>query len=125
MEQTKNTNRGAPAEAAAGPQAGGGPAVGLDLIVKEVLAMGAARARALWCLHVHARKVRAAARELAAALAESRDVWNWPGDRLPVGDEMSQHVEKLTHRLRVETDAHHRLEGLFKTVGRGRSVQAV
>lgn len=138
MEQTKNTNRGAPAPGAtvspcaAGrpgatvrPGAGAGPGVGLDLIVREVLEAGAAKAKALWCLHVHSRKVRAAARDLADALGESRDVWNWPGDRLPVGDEMSRHVEKLTHRLKMETDTHCRLEALFRTVGRGRSVRTV
>ena len=101
------------------------PHVGLDLIVREVLEAGTAKVKALLRLYVHSRKVRAAARELAEALAESRDVWNWPGDRLPVGDEMSEHVEKLTRRLKVETDAHSRLAALFRTAGWGRSVQAV
>ncbi|MFE8887936.1 hypothetical protein ACFYLX_19010 [Pseudarthrobacter enclensis] len=99
--------------------------VGLDLIVREVVEAGVAKTYALLRLYIHSRKVRAAARELAAALGESRDVWNWPGDRLPVGDEMSQQVEKLTRRLKLETEAHHRFEALFKTVGWGRSVAAV
>jgi hypothetical protein len=99
--------------------------VGLDLIVREVVEAGVAKTHALLRLYIHSRKVRAAARELAAALGESRDVWNWPGDRLPVGDEMSQQVEKLTRRLKLETEAHHRFEALFKTVGWGRSVAAV
>ena len=55
----------------------------------------------------------------------SREVWSWPGDRLPVGDEMSQQVERLTRRLKLETEAHVRLEALFKTAGGGRSVLAL
>jgi hypothetical protein len=83
------------------------------------------KGRALLRLYVHSRRVRAAARALAEALAESRDVWNWPGDRLPVGVEMSDQVEKLTRRLKLETEAHTRLEVLFKSVELGRSPAAV
>jgi hypothetical protein len=112
---------GIPSAAEATPEHG----IGLDVIVRQVLAAGAGKARALLRLYVHSRKVRAAARALADALAESRDVWNWPGDRLPVGAEMSQQVERLTRRLKLETEAHYRLEALFKTVDWGRSVQAL
>jgi hypothetical protein len=52
-------------------------------------------------------------------------VWSWPGDRLPVGAEMSQQVERLTRRLKLETEAHVRLEALFRTAGGGRSVLAL
>lgn len=83
------------------------------------------KGRALLRVYFHRRKVRAAATALAAALAESREVWSWPGDRLPVGDEMSQQVERLTRRLNLETEAHVRLEALFKTAGGGRSVLAL
>ena len=64
-------------------------------------------------------------KELENALAESREVSSWPGDRLPVGEEMSRHVEKLTRRLKLETEAHHRLGILFKTAGGGHSVAAL
>lgn len=101
------------------------PAVGLDFIVRDVLAAGAGKAKALLRVYLHSRKVRAAAHALAEALAESRDVWNWPGDRLPVGAEMSQQVEKLTRRLKLETEAHYRLEALFRTAAGGRSVPAL
>jgi hypothetical protein len=119
-----------PVDAAAKPEvpmehAAAKPAVGLDLIVREVLAAGAGKAKALLRLYLHSRKVRAAAHALAEALAESRDVWNWPGDRLPVGAEMSQQVEKLTRRLKLETEAHYRLEALFRTAAGGRSVPAL
>ncbi|WP_223253018.1 hypothetical protein [Arthrobacter sp. AFG7.2] len=93
-------------------------------------AQAAARAaldkgRALLRVYFHRRKVRAAAAALAEALAESREVWSWPGDRLPVGAEMSQQVERLTRRLKLETEAHVRLEALFRTAGGGRSVLAL
>jgi hypothetical protein len=101
------------------------PGVGLDLIVREVLAAGAGKAKGLLRLYLHSRKVRAAAHALAEALAESRDVWNWPGDRLPVGAEMSQQVERLTRRLKLETEAHNRLEALFRSADGGRSVPAL
>jgi hypothetical protein len=38
---------------------------------------------------------------------------------------MSRHVEKLTRRLKLETEAHHRLGVLFKTAGGGHSVPAL
>lgn len=86
---------------------------------------GADKAKALLRLYFHSRKVRAAAKELEQALAESREVSSWPGDRLPVGEEMSRHVEKLTWRLKVETEAHHRFANLLKTAGGGHSLAAL
>jgi hypothetical protein len=83
------------------------------------------KGRALLRVYFHRRKVRAAASALAEALAESRELWSWPGDRLPVGAEMSQQVEKLTRRLKLETEAHHRLEALFRTADWSRSVPAL
>ncbi|MFP5311176.1 MAG: hypothetical protein ACLGH7_01995, partial [Actinomycetes bacterium] len=65
------------------------------------------------------------ARELERALAASREISSWPGDRLPVGEEMSRRVEKLTRRLKLETEAHHRLEVRFKTAGGRHSVAAL
>ncbi|MFD5276064.1 hypothetical protein ACFWIX_00745 [Pseudarthrobacter sp. NPDC058362] len=58
--------------------------------------------------------MRALARELADALAESREVSSWPGDRLQVGAAVSEHVEKLTRRLHIETEAHGRLAALAR-----------
>ncbi|MFF1881673.1 hypothetical protein ACFVVC_09430 [Pseudarthrobacter sp. NPDC058196] len=86
---------------------------------------GADKARALLRLYFHSRKVRAAAKDLEQALAESREVSSWPGDRLPVGEEMSRHVEKLTRRLKLETEAHIRFANLFKTAGGGHSLAAL
>lgn len=98
----------------------------IDATRVQAAALGALdKGRALLRVYFHRRKVRAAATALAAALAESREVWSWPGDRLPVGDEMSQQVERLTRRLKLETEAHVRLEALFKTAGGGRSVLAL
>lgn len=100
------------------------PAAGVPVAL-GVIGAGTAKAKALVRLYIHSRKVRAAARALAEALAESREVWSWPGDRLPLGTEMSQQVERLTRRLKLETEAHNRLEALFKTAGGGRSVLAL
>jgi hypothetical protein len=83
------------------------------------------KGRALLRVYFHSRKVRAAANALAQALAESREASSWPGDRLPVGEELSAQVEKLTHRLKLETEAHNRLEALFRSVDLGRSAAAV
>lgn len=93
--------------------------------MEQVKRKGADKARALLRLYFHSRKVRAAARELEHALAESREVSSWPGDRLQVGDDMSKQVERLTHRLKLETEAHHRLGVLFKSAGGGHSVAAL
>lgn len=82
------------------------------------------KGRALLRVYFHSRKVRAAADALAQALAESREASSWPGDRLPVGAEMSVQVEKLTRRLKLETEAHNRLEALFRSVDVGRSAAA-
>lgn len=101
------------------------PAGGEQAWPREILAASTARARALLCLYLHSRKVRAAAKALSAALAESREVSSWPGDRLPVGAAMSDRVERLTRRLKVEMEAHNRLEALLKTVDLRRSAAAV
>ena len=82
-----------------------------------------AKGRALLRVYVHSRKVRAAGRALADALAESREVSSWPGDRLPVGAEISEQVEQLTRRLTLELQTHGRLEQLLRTAG-GHSVPA-
>jgi hypothetical protein len=97
----------------------GGEAVPGDLLQAAV-----DKGRALLRVYFHSRKVRAAANALAQALAESREASSWPGDRLPVGAEMSVQVEKLTRRLKLETEAHNRLEALFKSVDLGRSAAA-
>jgi hypothetical protein len=104
--------------------------MGQNEIKDQTVAQAAAcaaldKGRALLRVYFHRRKVRAAATALAEALAESREVWSWPGDRLPVGAEMSQQVERLTRRLKLETEAHVRLEALFRTAGGGRSVLAL
>ncbi|UKA70714.1 hypothetical protein [Arthrobacter sp. FW306-06-A] len=93
--------------------------------MEQVKRKGADKAKAWLRVYFHSRKVRAASRELEHALAESREVSSWPGDRLPVGEEMSRHVEKLTRRLKLETEAHRRLEVLLKTAGGGHSVAAL
>lgn len=77
------------------------------------------RGRALLRVYLHARKVRLAAAALASALAESREASSWPGDRLPVGAEMSAQVERLTRRLKLETEAHSRLEVCFGNLSGG------
>jgi hypothetical protein len=92
---------------------------------RELLRAALDKGRALLRVYFHSRKVRAAADALAHALAESREVSSWPGDRLPVGKEMSDQVERLTRRLKLETEAHNRLEALFKSVDLGRSAVAV
>jgi hypothetical protein len=92
---------------------------------RDMLRAALDKGRALLRVYFHSRKVRAAANALAQALAESREASSWPGDRLPVGEEMSAQVEKLTRRLSLETEAHNRLEALFKSVELGRSAAAV
>lgn len=82
--------------------------------MQKMMKNGAVRAKALLRLYVHSRKLRAAVRELARALAESREVSSWPGDRLAVGAAVSEQVEKLTRRLHIETEAHGRLAALAK-----------
>jgi hypothetical protein len=91
----------------------------------DVLHAALDKGRALLRVYFHSRKVRAAANALAQALADSREASSWPGDRLPVGEEMSALVEKLTRRLKLETEAHNRLEALFRSVNLGRSAAAV
>ena len=83
------------------------------------------KGRALLRVYFHSRKVRAAAKALAQALSDSREASSWPGDRLPVGKEMSEQVEKLTRRLNLETEAQTRLEALFRTADGSRSVAAL
>lgn len=109
-----------PAGSELDPLKSGGESVPGDLL-QAALDKG----RALLRVYFHSRKVRAAANALAQALAESREASSWPGDRLPVGAEMSVQVEKLTRRLKLETEAHNRLEALFKSVDLGRSAAAV
>jgi hypothetical protein len=91
----------------------------------DVLHAAVDKGRALLRVYFHSRKVRAAANALAQALADSREASSWPGDRLPVGEEMSALVEKLTRRLKLETEAHNRFEVLFRSVDLGRSAAAV
>jgi hypothetical protein len=92
---------------------------------RDLLRAALDKGRALLRVYFHSRKVRAAANALAQALAESRESSSWPGDRLPVGEEMSAQVEKLTRRLKLETEAQTRLAALFKSVDLGRSAAAV
>ena len=82
--------------------------------MEHVKTGGPAKAKALLRLYLHSRKLRAAARDLAEALAESREVSSWPGDRLQVGAAVSEHVERLTRRLHVEIEAHRRLSALAR-----------
>ncbi|WP_236557652.1 hypothetical protein [Arthrobacter sp. 9AX] len=135
-----NTDRTTAAAAACAPVAcaspaegelqGVGQACGEHTAVKpagprELLGAAVDKGKALLRVYFHSRKVRAAANALAQALADSREASSWPGDRLPVGEEMSAQVEKLTRRLKLETDAHNRLEALFRSVELGRSAAAV
>lgn len=99
-------------------------AAGPGAVPRDLLRTALDKGRALMRVYFHSRKVRAAANALAQALSESREASSWPGDRLPVGEEMSVQVEKLTHRLKLETEAHYRLEALFKSVDLGRSAAA-
>jgi hypothetical protein len=84
-----------------------------------LLRAGVDKSRALLRLYFHSLKVRAAANALADALADSKESSSWPGDRLPVGVELSDRVERLTHRLYLETKAHGRLAALFHAAGSG------
>ncbi len=113
--------------AASAEPAGGGAATGPEAQAGPRVSVGAGldKGRALLRVYLHSRKVRAAANALAKALAESREASSWPGDRLPVGEEMSVQVEKLTHRLNLETEAHYRLEAPFRSTDQGRSAAAV
>lgn len=86
---------------------------------RDLARAGRDKSRALLRLYVHSLKVRAAAKALAEALADSRESSSWPGDRLPVGAELSDRVEKLTHRLHLETKVHGRLAALFHPAGSG------
>ncbi|WP_309108318.1 hypothetical protein [Arthrobacter sp.] len=53
----------------------------------------------------HSLKIRTLSKALAQALADSHQASSWPGDRLPVGLEMSQEVELITQRIQRETEA--------------------
>lgn len=135
MEQLNSTNHTTAAAAVcAGPpcvyQAAAEHACAEHAAVKpappgDLLRAALDKGRALLRVYFHSRKVRAAANALAQALAESRESSSWPGDRLPVGEEMSAQVEKLTRRLKLETEAQTRLAALFKSVDLGRSAAAV
>ena len=61
----------------------------------------------------HEWKVRSLSRSLAQALGESWQSSSWPGDRLAVGVEMSEKVEKLTRLLNREAEVHGRLVALL------------
>jgi hypothetical protein len=98
---------------------------GGEALRPDLLHVALDKGRALLRVYFHSRTVRAAANALAQALAASREASSWPGDRLPVGEEMSVQVEKLTRRLKLETEAHNRLEALFRSVDLGRSPAAV
>jgi len=62
----------------------------------------------------HEWKVRSLSRRLAKALGESWESSSWPGDRLAVGVEMSEKVEKLTRLLKRETEARGRHVALLQ-----------
>ncbi|WP_255771247.1 hypothetical protein [Pseudarthrobacter sulfonivorans] len=62
----------------------------------------------------HSWRLRSLSRALARALGESWEASSWPGDRLAVGAELSEKVEKLTRRLNRETEIHGRLAALLK-----------
>lgn len=53
----------------------------------------------------HSWKIRTLSKALAQALADSHEASTWPGDRLPVGLQMSQEVELITQRIQRETEA--------------------
>jgi hypothetical protein len=53
----------------------------------------------------HSWKIRTLSKALAQALADSHEASSWPGDRLPVGLQMSQEVELITQRIQRETEA--------------------
>ena len=135
MEQLNSTNHTTAAAAACAEpawvqhacvdQAGAEHAAVKPAAPRDLLRAALDKGRALLRVYFHSRKVRAAANALAQALAESRESSSWPGDRLPVGEEMSAQVEKLTRRLKLETEAQTRLAALFKSVDLGRSAAAV
>lgn len=130
MEQLNSTNHTTAAPAVCAEPACSEPACSEHAAVKpaaprDLLRAALHKGRALLRVYFHSRKVRAAANALAQALAESRESSSWPGDRLPVGEEMSAQVEKLTRRLKLETEAQTRLAALFKSVDLGRSAAAV
>ncbi|MDQ0689281.1 hypothetical protein [Arthrobacter sp. W4I7] len=118
-------NQGSADQAASVKQDDGGQPAATSARPRDLMRAALAKSRALLRVYFHSRKVRAAANALAHALAESRESSSWPGDRLPVGEEMSAQVEKLTRRLSLETEAHNRLEALFRSVELGRSAAAV
>lgn len=100
--------------------------VGTEPVAEDPFPAAAlAKGKALLRVLFHRRKVRAAAVALGQALAESREISSWPGDRLPVGAAMSEQVEMLTRRLKLETEAHNRLEALFHAAAGRRSIPAL
>jgi hypothetical protein len=62
----------------------------------------------------HSWQLRSLSRALAEALGESWQASSWPGDRLEVGVELSEKVERLTRLLNRETELHGRLVALLK-----------
>jgi hypothetical protein len=53
-------------------------------------------------------------RALAKALGDSRVASSWPGDRLAVGVEFSEKVERLTRLVNRENEVHGRVVALLK-----------
>jgi hypothetical protein len=116
----------AAASARAEPASAGPVNVGPEgqAMPRELLQMALDKGRALMRVYFHSRKVHAAANALARALADSREASSWPGDRLPVGKEMSEQVERLTRRLKLETEAQNRLAAPFRTADSSHSAPA-
>lgn len=72
---------------------------------KHISATELVRAPLSWNQTVQLRKIDALGKALAKALEDSRHASTWPGDRLPVSQELSEKVEELTRRLQRETEA--------------------
>lgn len=62
----------------------------------------------------HSWRIHSLSRALANALGDSREASSWPGDRLAVGIEFSEKVERLTRLLNREKEVHGRLVALLK-----------
>jgi hypothetical protein len=62
----------------------------------------------------HSWRIRLLSRALAKALGDSREASSWPGDRLAVGVEFSEKVERLTCLVNRENKVHGRVVALLK-----------
>lgn len=62
----------------------------------------------------HSWRIRLLSRALAKALGDSREASSWPGDRLAVGIEFSEKVERLTRLVNRENEVHGRVVALLK-----------